>query len=103
MTEQKNNVMVIMAFSTDQELNQLTVPHRVALVNQLTDLTADGVTTTEHLGGYRMQDGTNAVEYSYTFDMFGLDQTTADKVRAFFESLKELHNQESILYNGNFI
>lgn len=50
-----------------------------------------------------MKDGTNAVEYSYTFEMFGLDQTTADKVRAFFESLKELHNQESILYNGNFI
>jgi len=103
MTNTNTNVTVIMAFSTDQELNRLTVPQRVALVNQLTDLTADGVTTTEHLGGYRMKDGTNAVEYSYTFEMFGLDQTTADKVRAFFESLKELHNQESILYNGNFI
>lgn len=103
MANTNTNVMVIMAFSTDQELNRLTVPQRVALVNKLTDLTADRVTTTEHLGGYRMQDGTNAVEYSYTFDMFGLDQTTADKVRAFFETLKELHNQETIIYNGNFI
>lgn len=96
------DIKVVMAFSTSQDLNQLTVAHRVKIVNELTDL-AGGVTTTEHLGGYRMDNGTNAVEYSYTFDLYGVDTDTEQKVLSYFENLKELNNQESIVYNGNFI
>lgn len=96
---QEQNVTVVMAFSTNQDLNQLTVTQRVKIVNDLTDL-AGGVTTTEHLEGYRMDDGSNAVEYSYTFDLYGVDADTEQKLLSYFENLKELNNQESIIYNG---
>lgn len=93
------NVAVIMAFDTNNEYNQLSQAEKFQLVNSLTDMFG-GVTLTEHFGGYRMDDGTNAVEYSYTLELFGVDN---DKALTVFKDLASRNSQESIIYNGDFI
>lgn len=93
------NVTIILAFNTKAEYNRLPMMKQVLL---LTDMTKKfgGVTLTEHIGGYRMDNGTNAVEYSYTFELFDVDQQQA---RDYFITLGQQNNQESVIFNGEFI
>lgn len=93
------NVTVILAFNTNDKYNQLSQDEKIALVTDTTEKFG-GVTLTEHIGGYRMDDGTNAVEYSYTFELFDVDQQQA---RDYFIKLGQQNNQESIIFNGDFI
>ena len=99
MTNTNTNVTVILAFNTKAEYNRLPTMKQVLL---LTDITKKfgGVTLTEHIGGYRMDNGTNAVEYSYTFELFDVDPQQA---RNYFITLGQQNNQESIILNGDFI
>jgi len=102
MTKYNQNLNVVLAFNTNNKYNQLSQNEKIELVTNITEKFG-GVTLTEHIGGYRMDNGTNAVEYSYTFELFGLDQRTAKIVTDYFIKLKELNSQESIIVNGKFI
>ena len=93
------NVTVILAFNTNDKYNQLLQDEKIALVTDITEK-FNGVTLTEHIGGYRMDNGTNAVEYSYTFELFDVDPQQA---RDYFIKVGQQNNQESIIFNGEFI
>lgn len=95
----KTNATAILAFNTNQKYNQLTQAEKIALVTDITEKFG-GVTLTEHVGGYRMEDGTSAVEYSYTFELFDVDQQQA---RDYFIKVGQQNNQENIIFGGNFI
>jgi len=93
------NVTVILAFNTDDKYNQLSQDEKIALVTDITEKFG-GVTLTEHVGGYRMDNGTNAIEYSYTLELFDVDPQQA---RDYFIKLGQQNNQESIIVNSEFI
>ena len=92
------NVIIVLAFNTNDKYNQLSLDEKIALVDDITTK-FDGVTMTEHIGGYRMNDGTNAVEYSYTFELFNVHDTP---VREYFYNLAKDNKQESLLINDEF-
>ena len=92
------NVTIVLAFNTNDKYNQLSLDEKIALVDDITTK-FDGVTMTEHIGGYRMNDGTNAVEYSYTFELFNVHDT---QVREYFFKLAQDNKQESMLINDEF-
>lgn len=92
------NVTVIMAFNTKATYNRLTQLEQVQLITKLTAM-FDGVTLTEHMGGYRMDNGTNAIEYSYTFELFDVTDTP---VREYFYNLASDNKQESLIINDKF-
>ena len=93
------NVTVIMAFDTKSTYNRLTQLEQVELITKLTSV-FDGATLTEHVGGYAMANGELAVEYSYTLEMFDVDAQIAMN---YFIELGQKNNQESIIFNGEFI
>ena len=93
---------VIMAFSTENNYNRLDEKQQFQLVARLTSR-FDGATLTEHLGGYTMDDGTLAVEYSYSIELFGLSEGLASIAIQFFKDLAKDNKQESIIVNGDFI
>ena len=93
---------VIMAFSTDNNYNRLDEKQQVKLVARLTSR-FDGATLTEHVGGYTMDDGTLAVEYYYSIELFGLSDGLASIAIQFFKDLAKGNKQESIIVNGSFI
>lgn len=99
MTKYNQNITVILAFNTNDKYNQLSQDEKIMLVTDITEKFG-GVTLTEHMGGYRMDNGTNAVEYSYTFELFDVDQQQA---RDYFIKLGQQNNQESIILNRDFI
>ena len=92
----------ILAFNTVDKYNRL---EQVNQINLVSDITAnfEGVTLTEHLGGYNMDDGSRAVEYSYMFQLFGLDELQFKEAEQYFMALGCENKQESILLNGDFI
>lgn len=98
----KKNITAVLAFETDERFNRLTELALFELVGTLTTL-AGGVTITEQFGGYRMDNGNNAVEYSYKFELFELDKSTTQAVTDYFIKLKELNEQESVIINGDFV
>ena len=93
---------VIMAFSTENNYNRLDEKQQFQLVARLTSR-FDGATLTEHMGGYTMDNGDLAVEYSYTIELFGLSDGLASIAIQFFKDLAKDNNQESIIINGDFI
>jgi len=92
------NVTVILAFNTDDKYNQLSQAEKITLVTDITEKFG-GVTLTEHVGGYRMDNGTNAIEYSYTFELFDVTDTP---VREYFYNLASDNKQESLIINDKF-
>ena len=96
------DITAIMAFSTENNYNRLDEKQQVKLVARLTSRFG-GVTLTEHMGGYTMDDGTLAVEYSYTIELFGLSEGLASIALQFFKDLARDNKQESIIVNGSFI
>lgn len=93
------NVTVIMAFNTKSTYNRLTQLEQVELITKLTAM-FNGATLTEHMGGYAMANGELAIEYSYTLEMFDVDPQVALN---YFITLGQQNNQESIIFNGEFI
>ena len=96
------DITAIMAFSTNNNYNRLDEKQQVKLVARLTSR-FDGATLTEHMGGYTMDNGDLAVEYSYTIELFGLNEGLASIAIQFFKDLARDNNQESIIINGDFI
>lgn len=92
----------ILAFNTVDKYNRLEQVNQIDLVSDITDK-FNGVTLTEHLGGYNMDDGSRAVEYSYMFQIFGLDGLQFKEAEKYFMALGRENKQESILLNGDFI
>lgn len=92
------NVTVILAFNTNDKYNQLSQAEKITLVTDITEKFG-GVTLTEHIGGYRMDNGVNTVEYSYTFELFDVTDTP---VREYFYNLAKDNKQESLIINGDF-
>ena len=99
MTQDLN---VIMAFSTDNNYNRLDEKQQAKLIARLTSRFG-GATLTEHMGGYTMDNGDLAVEYSYTIELFGLSDGLASIAIQFFKDLARDNKQESIIVNGDFI
>lgn len=97
-----NNLTIILSFKAVAQYNRLSERELFEHVDKLTSL-AGGVTVTEQFGGYRMDNGNNAVEYSYKFELFELDKSTAQTVTDYFIKLKELNSQESIIINNDFV
>jgi len=93
------NVTVIMAFDTKATYNRLTQLEQVQLITKLTTM-FNGATLTEHVGGYAMANGELAIEYSYTLELFDVDPQIALN---YFITLGQQNNQESIIFNGEFI
>ena len=96
------DITAVMAFSTENDYNRLDEKQQVQLIARLTSR-FDGATLTEHMGGYTMDDGTLAVEYSYTIELFGLSEGLASIAIQFMIDLGRENKQESILLNGSFI
>ena len=96
------DITAIMAFTTTNDYNRLDEKQQVKLVASITSRFG-GVTLTEHMGGYTMADGSLAVEYSYTIELFGLSEGFASIAIQFFKDLAKDNNQESIIINGSFI
>ena len=96
------DITAIMAFSTDNNYNRLDEKQQFQLVARLTSRFG-GVTLTEHMGGYTMADGSLAVEYSYSIELFGLSEGLASIALQFLNDLAKDNNQESIIVNGSFI
>ena len=96
------DITAIMAFNTTNEYNRLDEKQQVKLVASITSRFG-GVTLTEHMGGYTMDDGTLAVEYSYTLELFGLNEGDFSLVMQFMIDLGRMNEQESIIINGDFI
>ena len=96
------DITAVMAFSTDNDYNRLDEKQQVQLVARLTSR-FDGATLTEHMGGYTMADGSLAVEYSYTIELFGLSEGLASIAMQFLNDLAKDNKQESIIVNGSFI
>ena len=67
------------------------------IVHAMAFLDAGGATWTEHLGGYRMSDGTAVFEPSYTVDTLTAEPIEPDKVRRLAEYIKRTEKQESVL------
>jgi len=99
MTKYNQNLNVVLAFNTNNKYNQLSQNEKIELVTNITEKFG-GVTLTEHVGGYRMDNGTNAIEYSYTLELFDVDPQQA---RDYFIKLGQQNNQESIIVNSEFI
>ena len=98
MTKYNQNISVILAFKTSNKHNQLSQDEKIAIVTDIAEKFG-GVTLTEHIGGYRMNDGTSAVEYSYTFE---LSNVTDTPVRLYFYNLARDNKQESLIINNEF-
>lgn len=98
MTKYNQNITAILALNTNDKYNQLSQDEKIALVTDITEKFG-GVTLTEHIGGYRMDNGTNAVEYSYTFELFNVTDTP---VREYFYNLAKDNKQESLIINNEF-
>ena len=96
------DITAIMAFTTTNDYNRLDEKQQVKLIARLTSR-FDGATLTEHMGGYTMADGSLAVEYSYTIELFGLSEGFASIAIQFFKDLARDNEQESIIINGSFI
>ena len=96
------DITAIMAFTTTNDYNRLDEKQQVKLVASITSRFG-GVTLTEHMGGYTMADGSLAVEYSYTIELFGLNEGLVSLAVQFFIDLAKDNNQESIIINGSFI
>ena len=96
------DITAIMAFTTTNDYNRLDEKQQVQLVARLTSR-FDGATLTEHMGGYTMADGSLAVEYSYTIELFGLSEGLASIAVQFLNDLAKDNKQESIIINGSFI
>ena len=96
------DITAITAFSTNNNYNRLDEKQQVKLVARLTSR-FDGATLTEHMGGYTMDNGDLAVEYSYTIELFGLGEGLASIALQFFKDLARDNEQESIIINGDFI
>ena len=96
------DLTVIMAFSTDNNYNRLDEKQQVQLIARLTSR-FDGATLTEHMGGYTMADGSLAVEYSYSIELFGLSEGLVSIALQFFNDLAKDNKQESIIVNGSLI
>jgi len=98
MTKYNQNLNVVLAFNTGNKYNQLSQNEKIELVTDITEKFG-GVTLTEHIGGFRMDNGTNAVEYSYTFELFDVTDTP---VREYFYNLASDNQQESLIINNEF-
>lgn len=67
------------------------------LAHAMVFLDAGGATWTEHLGGYRMDDGSAVFEPSYTLDTLTPEPVESDKVKRLAEFIKTTEQQESVL------
>lgn len=66
-------------------------------------LDAGGATWTEHLGGYRMSDGTAVFEPSYTVDVLTAEPVAPDKAQRLAEYIKHTEHQESVLIDTTIV
>ena len=86
--------------------NSKTATHEDAtsyIVHAMAFLDAGGATWTEHLGGYRMSDGTAVFEPSYTVDVLTAEPVAPDKVQRLAEYIKRTEHQESVLIETTIV
>ena len=91
--------VIILAFDTDMKKNQLPKKEQFALIEKLSRAFG-GATLRENVGGYMMDDGTAAIEYSYTIELIGVKKAAA---RDMARSIAAENGQESFILNDKLV
>jgi len=90
---------IILAFNTRARFNRLTQAKQAALLEKLTSAFG-GATLTEHFGGYVMDSGLHAVEYSYSIELIDVKRAAALKLA---RALASDNAQESFIFNDKLV
>ena len=91
--------VITMAFDTEDKNNRLSKAEQFALIEKLSRAFG-GATLRENVGGYMMDDGTAAIEYSYTIELIGISRKVA---KATANSIAKENGQESYLVNDKLV
>lgn len=91
--------VITMAFDTEDANNRLSKAEQFTLITKLSKAFG-GATLRENVGGYMMDDGTAAIEYSYTIELIGISRKVA---KATANSIAKENHQESYLVNDKLI
>ena len=91
--------VIILAFSTEDKNNRLSQSSQFTLIEKLSRAFG-GATLRENVGGYMMNDGTAAIEYSYTIELIGVKRAAA---RDMAKSIAAENEQESFILNGKLV
>ena len=96
MTLFNRKQVVTLAFNTEDPHNRLNESQKLALVLKFTEV-FHGATLTENIGGYMMDNGTPAIEYSYTFTLLKARKSV---LLPLVTNIASDNDQESFLVNG---
>ena len=91
--------IIILAFNTEDKNNRLSKSSQFALIEKLSRAFG-GATLRENVGGYMMDDGTAAIEYSYTIELIGVKRAAALDMA---KSIAADNGQESFILNGKLV
>ena len=91
--------VITLAFNTEMDANQLPQEKQFALIEKLSRAFG-GATLRENVGGYMMDDGTAAIEYSYTIELIGVKKAAALDMA---NSIAAENKQESFILNDKLI
>lgn len=91
--------VITLAFNTDQPANRLTESQRFDLMKKVSQVFGGG-SLVENTGSYLMDDGSAAIEYSYTLTLIGVNKKAA---KSFANSLAADNKQESFLLNEKLV
>lgn len=88
-----------LAFNTEDPNNRLSQAEQFNLINHLSRIYG-GATLVENVGGYMMDNGSAAIEYSYTITIVGAKHS---RVLATMLELGKQNKQESILDKNKLV
>jgi len=91
--------VITLAFKTDLKANQLSKKEQFTLIEKLSRAFG-GATLRENVGGYMMDDGTAAIEYSYTIELVGVKKAAALDTA---KSIAADNGQESFILNDKLV
>lgn len=91
--------VITLAFSTEGKKNRLSQRSQFTLIEKLSHAFG-GATLRENVGGYMMDDGTAAIEYSYTIELIGVSRKAA---KATARDIAAENSQESFILNGKLV
>ena len=91
--------VITLAFNTADKNNRLTKSDQFALIEKLSRAFG-GATLRENVGGYMMDNGTAAIEYSYTIELIGVKKAAA---RDMANGIAAENKQESFILNDKLV
>ena len=91
--------VITLAFNTEDKNNRLSQASQFTLIEKLSRAFG-GATLRENVGGYMMDDGTAAIEYSYTIELIGVKKAAALDMA---NSIAADNGQESFILNDKLV